>query len=87
MDLSTLAVSDARVMDSDFRDCMLSGSLRFDPTPSSALGPAVVLTPSWGASSSGFVGLERTEDGINLPASRATTKPTFRPVPIPNRLL
>ena len=39
----------------DFRDWRLSGSLRFDPTPSSALGPAVALTPSWGVSSSGGV--------------------------------
>ena len=40
---------------SDFRDWRISGSLRFDSTPSSALGPAVALTPSWGASSSGGV--------------------------------
>ena len=40
---------------SDFRDCMLSGSLRFDPRPSSELGPAVALTPSWGGASSGGV--------------------------------
>ena len=39
----------------DFRDWRVSGSLRFDPTPSSALGPAVALTPSWGGSSSGGV--------------------------------
>ena len=39
----------------DFRDWRVSGSLRFDPTPSSALGPAVVLTPSWGGASSGGV--------------------------------
>ena len=39
----------------DFRDWRVSGSLRFDPTPSSALGPAVALTPSWGAPSSGGV--------------------------------
>ena len=39
----------------DFRDWRASGSLRFDPTPSSALGPAVALTPSWGAPSSGGV--------------------------------
>ena len=39
----------------DFRDWRISGSLRFDPTPSSALGPAVALTPSWGAPSSGGV--------------------------------
>ena len=39
----------------DFRDWRVSGSLRFDPTPSSALGPAVALTPSWGGSSSGDV--------------------------------
>ena len=37
----------------DFRDWRLSGSLRFDPGPSSELGPAVELMPSWGASSSG----------------------------------
>ena len=37
----------------DFRDWRVSGSLRFDPTPSSELGPAVALTPSWGGSSSG----------------------------------
>ncbi len=40
---------------SDFRDCMLSGSLRFDPRPSSELGPSVSLMPSWGTSSSGGV--------------------------------
>ena len=39
----------------DFRDWRVSGSLRFDPTPSSELGPAVALTPSWGGSSSGGV--------------------------------
>ena len=39
----------------DFRDWRVSGSLRLDPTPSSALGPAVALTPSWGAPSSGGV--------------------------------
>ena len=39
----------------DFRDWRVSGSLRFDPTPSSALGPAVALTPSWGGASSGGV--------------------------------
>ena len=39
----------------DFRDWRVSGLLRFDPTPSSALGPAVALTPSWGAPSSGGV--------------------------------
>ena len=39
----------------DFRDWRVSGSLRFDPTPSSDLGPAVALTPSWGAPSSGGV--------------------------------
>ena len=33
---------------SDFRDCMVSGSLRFDPRPSSELGPSVSLMPSWG---------------------------------------
>ena len=38
---------------SDFRDCMLSGSLRFDPRPSSELGPSVSLMPSWGAPSPG----------------------------------
>ena len=40
---------------SDFRDCMLSGSLRFDPRPSSDLGPSVSLMPSWGTSSWGGV--------------------------------
>ena len=40
---------------SDFRDWQVSGSLRFDPTPSSALGPAVTLAPSWGVPSSGGV--------------------------------
>ena len=40
---------------SDFRDCMLSGSLRFDPRPSSELGPSVSLMPLWGTSSSGGV--------------------------------
>ena len=40
---------------SDFRDCLLSGSLRFDPRPSSELGPSVSLMPSWGTSSSGGV--------------------------------
>ncbi len=40
---------------SDFRDCMLSGSLRFDPLPSSELGPSVSLMPSWGTSSAGGV--------------------------------
>ena len=40
---------------SDFRDCMLSGSLRFDPRPSSELGPSVSLMPSWGTSSTGGV--------------------------------
>ena len=40
---------------SDFRDWRVSGSLRFDPTPSSELGPAVALTPSWGGASSGGV--------------------------------
>ncbi len=40
---------------SDFRDWRVSGSLRFDSTPSSALGPAVALTPSWGGVSSGGV--------------------------------
>ncbi len=39
----------------DFRDWRLSGALHFDPTPASALGPAVALTPSWGAPSSGDV--------------------------------
>ena len=39
----------------DFRDWRVSGSLRFDPTPSSELGPAVMLTPSWGGASSGGV--------------------------------
>ena len=39
----------------DFRDWRVSGSLRFDPTPSSELGPAVALTPSWGGASSGGV--------------------------------
>ena len=39
----------------DFRDWRVSGSLRFDPTPSSALGPVVALTPSWGGASSGGV--------------------------------
>ena len=39
----------------DFRDWRVSGSLRFDPTPSSALGPGVALTPSWGGASSGGV--------------------------------
>ena len=39
----------------DFRDWRVSGSLRFDPTPSSKLGPAVALTPSWGGASSGGV--------------------------------
>ena len=39
----------------DFRDWRISGSLRFDPTPASALGPGVALTPSWGAPSSGGV--------------------------------
>ena len=36
---------------SDFRDCMLSGSLRFDPRPSSELGPSVSLMPFLGTSS------------------------------------
>ena len=39
----------------DFRDWRVSGSLRFDPTPSSELGPAVALKPSWGGASSGGV--------------------------------
>ena len=39
----------------DFRDWRLSGSLRFDPRPSSELGPSVSLMPSWGTSSSGGV--------------------------------
>ena len=38
---------------SDFRDWRLSGSLRFDPRPSSELGPSVSLMPSWGAPSPG----------------------------------
>ncbi len=37
----------------DFRDWRLSGSLRFDPRPSSELGPSVSLMPSWGAPSPG----------------------------------
>ena len=39
----------------DFRDWRLSGSLRFDPRPSSELGPSVSLMPSWGAPSPGGV--------------------------------
>ena len=49
---------------SDFRDCMLSGSLRFDPRPSSELGPSVSLMPSWGTSSSG--GVEALMDSETL---------------------
>ena len=40
---------------SGFRDWGVSGSLRFDPTPSSERGPSVSLTPSWGSSASGGV--------------------------------
>ena len=40
---------------SGFRDWGISGWLRFDPRPSSELGPAVSLTPSWGAPSTGGV--------------------------------
>ena len=38
-----------------FGDWGVSGSLRFDPRPSSARGPSVSLTPSWGGPSSGGV--------------------------------
>ena len=45
-----------------FGDWGVSGSLRFDPKPSSDRGPSVSLTPSWGAPSSGGVeGLFRQE--------------------------
>ena len=54
---------------SDFRDCMLSGSLRFDPRPSSDLGPSVSLMPSWGTSSSG--GVEGLIGGETLPGLEA----------------
>ncbi len=40
---------------SGFRDWGISGFLRFDPRPSSDLGPSVALTPSWGAPSTGGV--------------------------------
>ena len=40
---------------SGFRDWGVSGSLRFDPTPSSERGPSVSLTPTWGSSASGGV--------------------------------
>ena len=36
-----------------FRDWGMSGSLRFDPTPSSDIGPSLALAPAWGSSSSG----------------------------------
>ncbi len=40
---------------SGFRDWGASGWLRFDPRPSSELGPSASLTPSWGAPSTGGV--------------------------------
>ena len=56
----------------DFRDWRISGSLRFDPTPSSVLGPAVALTPSWGGSSSGGVAaLMERETLVGLAANDA----------------
>ena len=38
---------------SGFRDWGVSGSLRFDPTPSSDIGPSLALAPALGSSSSG----------------------------------
>ena len=38
---------------SAFRDWGVSGSLRYDPTPSSDRGPSASLTPSWASSASG----------------------------------
>ena len=59
---------------SDFRDWRVSGSLRFDSTPSSALGPAVALTPSWGAPSSGGVAaLLGRETLVGLAANEAAS--------------
>ena len=57
----------------DFRDWRLSGSLRFDPRPSSELGPSVSLMPSWGASSpGGMAALMARETLVGLAAdSRA----------------
>ena len=58
----------------DFRDWRVSGSLRFDPTPSSALGPAVALTPSWGApSSGGMTALLGRETLVGLSAYEAAS--------------
>ncbi len=58
----------------DFRDWRISGSLRFDPTPSSALGPAVALTPSWGApSSGGLAALLGRETLVGLSAHEAAS--------------
>ena len=57
----------------DFRDWRLSGSLRFDPRPSSELGPSVSLMPSWGAPSpGGMAALMARETLVGLAAdSRA----------------
>ena len=55
---------------SGFRDWGVSGWLRFDPMPSSQLGPSVSLTPSWGAPSRGGVEAlfgRETLSGLALP--------------------
>ena len=57
---------------SGFRDWGVSGSLRFDPTPSSERGPSVSLTPSWGSSASGGVAALLGRDTL---AGLASTRP------------
>ncbi len=53
---------------SGFRDWGVSGSLRFDPRPSSDRGPSVTLMPAWGASSSGGVERTRRESTVDTVA-------------------